>query len=368
MPCTARARRPRRLCRRRTSSRSTWRCGRPVLGRPRRRRDRPAAARARRGPRPRRSRPLWATSSACSALLDEDPGANRARRVPAASARCRPPSSSATTPSSGCCSSAAPIPTGPRARRAPRGRRCTRPRAPATGAGGAAARPRRRSQRHVDSSGSATYAARTPRAARSCCARAAGSTLRPGLAGRGRRGRAPRGRRSRARPTPAAAACSRRPARCGKRDLVVRLLAAGARVPPVVTAAGPTCWKTPSMLRAAARERHGPRPARTGSARPRCTTSAGATAAAGRARTGAECAAHPARRRRPISARDEEYRSTPLAWAARNDLPDMVELLLARGAPPASRTTSPGRRRWPGPRGGARAASPRSCARAGATA
>ena len=34
-----------------------------------------------------------------------------------------------------------------------------------------------------------------------------------------------------------------------------------------------------------------------------------------------------------ISAKDEEYRSTPLAWAARNDLPDMVELLLGRGAP-----------------------------------
>jgi ankyrin repeat protein len=34
-----------------------------------------------------------------------------------------------------------------------------------------------------------------------------------------------------------------------------------------------------------------------------------------------------------ITARDEDYRSTPLAWAARNDLPDMVELLLARGAP-----------------------------------
>ncbi len=33
-----------------------------------------------------------------------------------------------------------------------------------------------------------------------------------------------------------------------------------------------------------------------------------------------------------VSARDEDYRSTPLAWAARNDLPDMVELLLARGA------------------------------------
>jgi len=34
-----------------------------------------------------------------------------------------------------------------------------------------------------------------------------------------------------------------------------------------------------------------------------------------------------------ISAKDEDYRSTPLAWAARNDLPDMVTLLLARGAP-----------------------------------
>jgi ankyrin repeat protein len=34
-----------------------------------------------------------------------------------------------------------------------------------------------------------------------------------------------------------------------------------------------------------------------------------------------------------ISARDEEYSSTPLAWAARNNMPDMVEFLLARGAP-----------------------------------
>jgi ankyrin repeat protein len=34
-----------------------------------------------------------------------------------------------------------------------------------------------------------------------------------------------------------------------------------------------------------------------------------------------------------ISARDHEYRSTPLAWAARLDLPDMAELLLSRGAP-----------------------------------
>ena len=34
-----------------------------------------------------------------------------------------------------------------------------------------------------------------------------------------------------------------------------------------------------------------------------------------------------------ISARDEEYRSTPLAWAARTNLREMVEFLLARGAP-----------------------------------
>jgi ankyrin repeat protein len=34
-----------------------------------------------------------------------------------------------------------------------------------------------------------------------------------------------------------------------------------------------------------------------------------------------------------ISARDDEYRSTPLAWAARMNIPDMVEFLLARGAP-----------------------------------
>jgi ankyrin repeat protein len=34
-----------------------------------------------------------------------------------------------------------------------------------------------------------------------------------------------------------------------------------------------------------------------------------------------------------VSPRDDEYESTPLAWAARNNLPDMVEFLLGRGAP-----------------------------------
>lgn len=34
-----------------------------------------------------------------------------------------------------------------------------------------------------------------------------------------------------------------------------------------------------------------------------------------------------------ITARDDEYRSTPLAWAARANKPEMVEFLLSRGAP-----------------------------------
>jgi len=34
-----------------------------------------------------------------------------------------------------------------------------------------------------------------------------------------------------------------------------------------------------------------------------------------------------------ISARDDEYRSTPLGWAARANLPAMVAFLLSRGAP-----------------------------------
>ena len=36
---------------------------------------------------------------------------------------------------------------------------------------------------------------------------------------------------------------------------------------------------------------------------------------------------------RLLTARDEDYRSTPLAWAARSGLPELVELLLAHGSP-----------------------------------
>ena len=118
----------------------------------------------------------------------------------------------------------------------------------------------------------------------------------------------------------------------GKRELVVRLLEAGARVPPVLTACRSYLLSDPDLLRLllsggmdpdlpnwqlatplhdlCGRDSRGrPHPRRT-----ECATillDAGAT----------------------ISAKDDDYRSTPLAWAARSDLPDMVELLLAHGAP-----------------------------------
>ena len=46
-----------------------------------------------------------------------------------------------------------------------------------------------------------------------------------------------------------------------------------------------------------------------------------------------------------ISAMDDDLRSTPLAWAARGNRPDMVEFLLARGA----RTNLPDDMPWATP-------------------
>jgi len=124
-----------------------------------------------------------------------------------------------------------------------------------------------------------------------------------------------------------AAACT-----LGKRDLLIRLLDAGARVPPVLTECRSYLLSDPELLRLLLASGMDPdlpnwllatplhdlcgRDSR-GRAQPRrveCATvllDAGAT----------------------ISARDEDYRSTPLAWAARCGLPDMVDLLLSRGAP-----------------------------------
>ena len=124
-----------------------------------------------------------------------------------------------------------------------------------------------------------------------------------------------------------AAACTR-----GKRDLLVRLLEAGARVPPVLTACRSYLWSEPGMLRLLLESGMDPdlpdwlhaTPlhdlcSRDGRGRPRAHR--------------VECATLFLDAGADISARDEDGRSTPLAWAARDDLEDMVELLLARGAP-----------------------------------
>ena len=123
-----------------------------------------------------------------------------------------------------------------------------------------------------------------------------------------------------------AAAC-----KLGKRDLVVRLLDAGARVPDVVTACRSYLWCDPDLLRLLLDSGMDPNLpdwlhatplhdlcSRDGRGRPRPHRT--------------DCAAILLDAGADADARDEDFSSTPLGWAARNDLPDMVELLLARGA------------------------------------
>jgi ankyrin repeat protein len=124
-----------------------------------------------------------------------------------------------------------------------------------------------------------------------------------------------------------AAACKQ-----GKRELLVRLLDAGARVPLVLTECRSYLVSDLAMLRLLLESGMNPdlpnwllaTPlhdlcGRDGRGRPHPRRT--------------ECAEVLLDAGAKISARDEDYQSTPLAWAARNDLPDMVELLLTRGAP-----------------------------------
>lgn len=117
----------------------------------------------------------------------------------------------------------------------------------------------------------------------------------------------------------------------GKRDLLFRLLDAGIRVPPVVTgclgyllenlelfrillangmSADLANWQGQTLLHQLCR---GGKRGQVGEELTRAAILLDAGAS--------------------ISAREEEYCSTPLAWAARTNMPDMVEFLLARGAP-----------------------------------
>ena len=117
-----------------------------------------------------------------------------------------------------------------------------------------------------------------------------------------------------------------------KRDLVVRLLEAGVRVPPVVTGCRSYLLEDVEILRlllASGMDPDLPNWQRATPLHDLCGRDGRGRARANRVEVAdilLEAGAN-------ISAKDEEYRSTPLGWAARNDLPDMIEFLLSRGAP-----------------------------------
>src|SRR5262245_10534295 len=184
----------------------------------------------------------------------------------------------------------------------------------------------------IDSSGSATWAARDPE-------------LRAVLLARGGRLDAydlifldddeEALRLVRADPSAADAGCGGALAaacKLGKRALLVRLLEAGARVPPMLTACRSYLLGDPDLLRLLLRSGMDPDLPNWQRARPLhdlCGRDARGRPQPHRQ----ECAAILLDAGATLSARDDGYRSTPLAWAARGGLPDMVELLLARGAP-----------------------------------
>jgi hypothetical protein len=118
----------------------------------------------------------------------------------------------------------------------------------------------------------------------------------------------------------------------GKRDLLVRLLEMGVRVPPIAGGCHSYLLEKPDMLRILLAHGLSPDyPDWRNLTFLHLLCSRDVRNRTMRHRT--ECGAILLDAGASISARDEAYRSTPLAWAARNNLPDMVAFLLARGAP-----------------------------------
>jgi ankyrin repeat protein len=125
-----------------------------------------------------------------------------------------------------------------------------------------------------------------------------------------------------------AAACT-----LGKRELVIRLIVAGARVARVLTGCRGYLMSEPDTLRLLL-ERAELDPSLLNWQR--ATPLHDLCSRDYRGRTNphrVECAKILLDAGARLTERDEDYRSTPLAWAARYDLPDMVELLLERGSP-----------------------------------
>jgi ankyrin repeat protein len=122
----------------------------------------------------------------------------------------------------------------------------------------------------------------------------------------------------------------------GRRDRLERLLTAGLRVPPVLTGCQSYLLAHADMLRTLLA--HGMSPDVMNWQRQTLLhhicrhpamkrwISSGSADAIEKATILLNAGAD-------ISARDEEYRSTPLAWAARSGAVDMVRFLLSRGAP-----------------------------------
>lgn len=129
----------------------------------------------------------------------------------------------------------------------------------------------------------------------------------------------------------------------GKRDLLVRLLDAGIRVPTIVTGCRSYLLENIEMLRillASGMNPDSPNWQGQTFLHDLCRGSKRGQTEGALARAAILLDAGAS-----ISAREEEYRSTPLGWAARTNMPDMVELLLARGAP----THLPDDERWATP-------------------
>jgi ankyrin repeat protein len=116
-----------------------------------------------------------------------------------------------------------------------------------------------------------------------------------------------------------------------KRDLMMRLLEAGIRVPPVLTACRTYVMEDLEMFKILLN--HGVSPDLPNWQGQTFLHNLCADARRGELEGALTRAAILLDAGASLSPRDDEYSSTPLGWAARTNMPEMVEFLLARGAP-----------------------------------